>query len=93
MATENSSGCINLHVILFILVGVDCGSLNPLANGRVNHNAGTTFRQNATYSCNTGYNLVEDSTRTCQATGNWSGNAPTCQSMLLKSDNTPFICA
>ena len=39
----------------------------------------TTLGQNATYSCNTGYNLVGDSIRTCQRTGNWSGSAPTCQ--------------
>ena len=29
------------------------------------------------------YNLVGGSTRTCQATGVWSGSAPTCQRMLL----------
>ena len=34
------------------------------ANGQVNHTAGTTMGQTATYSCNTGYNLVGDSTRT-----------------------------
>ena len=27
-----------------------------------------------------------DSTRTCQATGVWSGSAPTCQGVLLKSN-------
>ena len=62
---------------------VDCGSLPDPANGNVNHTAGTTVGRNATYSCNTGYNLVGDSTRTCQATGNWSGNAPTCQGMYV----------
>ena len=83
MLSWPSSRCINLHII-FLLLTVDCGNLTDPANGRVNHTAGTTFGQTATYSCNTGYNLVGDSTRTCQATGNWSGSAPTCQSMLLK---------
>ena len=63
---------------------MDCNALTDPANGQVS-TTGTTFGQTATYSCNTGYNLVGDSTRTCQATGNWSGSAPTCQSMLLFS--------
>ena len=40
-------------------------------------------RQPPVYSCDPGYTLVGDSTRICQATGNWSGRAPTCQCMLL----------
>ena len=58
---------------------MDCGSLTDPANGRVDHTAGISLGHTATYSCNTGYNLVGDSTRTCQATGNWSGSEPTCQ--------------
>ena len=80
-------------MMCFFLAAVDCGSLTDPANGQVNHVAGTTFRQTATYSCNTGYNLVGDSIRTCQAAGDWSGSAPTCQGMLLKSDLSTFICA
>ena len=78
----SSNRCRNLHGIIFILA-VDCDILMDPANGQVTLTAGTTFGQNATYSCNTGYNLVGDSTRTCQATGVWSGSEPTCQSMLL----------
>ena len=62
---------------------MDCGTLTNPANGQVNHTAGTTFGQAATYSCDPGYILVGDSTRTCQATGRWSANAPTCQGKLL----------
>ena len=62
---------------------MDCGALSNPANGQVSRTAGTTFGQTATYNCNTGYNLVGGSSRTCQATGEWSGNAPTCQRMLL----------
>ena len=73
-----------LHdVRIIILTAVDCDNLTDPANGQVDHTTGTTFGQTATYSCNTGYNLVGDSTRTCQATGEWSGSAPTCESMLL----------
>ena len=61
----------------------DCGGLTDPANGQVSHPDGTTFGQTATYSCSTGYNLVGDSTRMCEATGMWSGSAPICQGMLL----------
>ena len=70
-------------MILLILTDVNCGSLTDPANGHVTLTAGTTFGQTATYSCNTGYNLVGDSTHTCQATGNWSGSAPTCQGIAI----------
>ena len=58
---------------------MDCDTLTDPANGQVSHPR-TTLGQTATYSCNTGYNLVGDSTRMCQAMG-WSGSAPTCQGM------------
>ena len=57
---------------------VGCGTLNTTTNGQVSHPNGTTFRQTATYSCNTGYNLVGDSTHMCQADGMRSGSEPTC---------------
>ena len=66
---------------------MDCGTLTKPANGQVSHTGGTTFGQTATYSCNTGYELVGDNTRMCQATGVWSENAPICHGMfLLKLD-------
>ena len=68
-----------------ILTAVDCGTLTDPVNGSVNHTAGTIFEQTANYSCSTGYGLVGDSTRTCQATGVWSRSAPTCQGILLSN--------
>ena len=60
---------------------MNCSTPTDQANGQVSHTAGTTFGQTAIYSCDTGYNLVGESTRTCQATGAWSGNEPICQGM------------
>ena len=60
-------------------------------NGSVDHTAGTTVEQTATYSCNTGYNLVGDGTHTCQAAGNWSGRAPTCQGVCVYELINPFL--
>ena len=68
------------------MTAVDCGTLTDPDNGSVNQTAGVTVGQTATYSCNTGYNLVGDSIHTCQATGNWSGSEPTCRGMLLHSE-------
>ena len=71
-----------LHNGFLLSTVVNCDALTDPANGQVSHPGGTTFGQTATYSCNTGYTLVGDSTRTCQATGQWSGDAPICQCML-----------
>ena len=71
---------------IFLILTVDCGTLTNPDNGHVNHTAGTTVGQTANYSCNTGYALVGDSTRTCQATGEWSESEPTCQGIVLKRD-------
>jgi len=63
---------------------VPCGAPNDIANGQRVY-GGTPGRQTATYSCNTGYNLVGNRTRTCQPGGVWSGSEPTCEGVLLLS--------
>ena len=45
----------------------------------------------ATYTCNDGYVLVGDSTRTCQATGTWSGEDPQCVEGSVT--DTLMLCA
>ena len=71
------------YLLANLLTAEDCGILTNPSNGQVSHTAGTTYQQTATYSCDTGYNLVGDSTRICQAGGVWSGSEPNCQGMLL----------
>ena len=73
----------DIYYILFYSTVVDCGTLNTTMNGQVSHPNGTKFEQTATYNCNTGYNLVGDSTRVCEAGGMWSGSEPTCQGVLI----------
>ena len=75
----------HVHVFAYIpcLTAVNCGTLTNSTNGQVSYTAGTTFGQTATYSCNTGYTLVGDSTRTCQSTGVWSGSTPICQGVFV----------
>ena len=64
---------------------VRCGGLSNPSNGQVsitNNTPGGT----ATYTCNSGYNLVGREIRICQNDGEWSGEAPICerQSRSLK---------
>ena len=69
-----------MHAHIYLLfIAVDCGTLTNPVNGQVTHTAGTLFGQTATYICDSGYNLVGESVRTCQVTGVWSGSVPTCQ--------------
>ena len=38
----------------------------------------TIFNSTATYSCNSGYELDGNQSRTCLASGNWSSSEPSC---------------
>ena len=62
---------------------VDCGSLEDPDNGQVDF-SNTTFESTANYTCDLGYNLNGNSTRTCEANVIWSGDPPSCERKLLK---------
>ena len=66
---------------------VRCLSLPPLLNGMIAYNSPASFRENtvATYSCNYGYLLIGESTRTCQSDITWSNTAPYCIGKLTDS--------
>lgn len=59
---------------------VDCGGLDTPENGSLAVDA-TTFGATATYECDTGFTIVGDAERTCQADGTWSGTEPFCSSV------------
>ena len=65
-----------------IFVVIDCGVLPNPTNGQVVLPS-TVLGSTATYSCNTGFDLVGASTRICQADSTWSGAEPSCQSESL----------
>ena len=44
---------------------------------------GVTEASTATYSCNIGFTLNGDQTRTCGSDGSWSGSEPSCQGKSL----------
>ena len=59
------------------MLAVDCPNLEPPENGEVVL-SGRRVGDNATYSCNIGFELTDSAIRTCLETGNWSGSVPTC---------------
>ena len=81
---DSTLNYIALYFVISFLytVAVDCSDLTDPTDGAVNTSSGTTFNMNATYSCNTGYNLNGTNARTCQADRMWSGNEPACDSTL-----------
>ncbi|XP_003387839.1 PREDICTED: sushi, von Willebrand factor type A, EGF and pentraxin domain-containing protein 1-like isoform X2 [Amphimedon queenslandica] len=71
-----------------ICIVIDCGKLQSPANGRVEFSS-TSFRSVANYFCDEPFELVGDHTRLCQADGQWSGEAPTCQSVTCSKLTAP----
>ena len=60
-------------------IAVGCCSLGHPVNGQVEL-SNTTVRSTANYTCNQGYILSNgNSTRTCEANGEWSGSSPSCE--------------
>ena len=57
---------------------IRCGGLSNPSNGQVSI-SDNTVGGSATYTCNSGYNLVGSETRFCQNDGSWSGDAPVCE--------------
>lgn len=75
--SSNSVTCKYFHIS-------DCGPLLNPDNGVVNTAGGTKYLDEVTYSCNSGYDLVGQANRVCQASssseavGIWSGTEPSC---------------
>lgn len=63
----------------YLLTITDCGQPPAIANGEIDSPAGTLYGHTVIYTCNTGYTLSGDNTRTCQSSGNWRPAQPTCQ--------------
>ena len=55
-----------------------CGGLSNPDNGMLQV-LGSTAGGMAIYTCDTGHSLVGESERECLCTGQWSGNAATCE--------------
>ena len=61
---------------------VDCGGLEPPDNGTIELREGTLFGSIAVYDCDDGFEVVGSIVRVCLETGEWSDEAPVCESEL-----------
>ena len=66
-----------MTVLLFFFVGMMCEALDPPTYGSVTNN--TAVNSQAIYTCSSGFALVGQSSRICQANGTWSGEEPLCE--------------
>ena len=76
---QQKHSCSNNYNLLYIYSSAfDCGSTDIVqpANGSVVLDQ-TTLGSVANFSCDAGFALIGDATRTCQLTG-WSGSNPSC---------------
>ncbi len=65
-------------------IEIFCPTLTDPVDGSVSFSS-VSVDSTATYSCNTGFELVGVAPRTCFAgTGEWSGMEPTCQSTRIR---------
>ncbi|XP_050004090.1 complement receptor type 2 [Alexandromys fortis] len=65
-----------------------CTTPGDLLHGSVNISMGIKFGSTITYSCNTGYRLIGDSSATCIVSDNsliWDTDRPTCESIPCES--------
>ena len=62
---------------------VSCSPLNNPSNGIMNCSLGddniTSYEDTCSFTCNTGYELTGNDTRTCQSNGSWSGSDSACR--------------
>lgn len=77
----NIHSCDLTIIFLSLCTVADCGPLEDPSDGRVMFNS-TKFNHSATYTCNDGFELEGNRTRTCQANGEWSGSNSTCEGIL-----------
>ena len=84
-----------VHVCIYVSISTattpvdNCPDLTAPTNGVVSFSA-TTPGSSATYTCNTGYQLVGTSSRTCQSDGTWSDSDPTCTRMYTNKINNCY---
>ena len=78
LAAELTSNTSLLSYIDFS-ADVCCSNLDDPLSGQVEL-SNTTVGSTANYTCNQGYTISNgNSTRTCEANGQWSGSPPSCE--------------
>ena len=90
---------IHLNIIynlIITFISALCQPLNPPSNGAVTWD-GLTKGSTANYTCDSGYYVTGDNTRTCQ-NGRWTGQPPVCTGMIFVNNivcmhvNADYYC-
>ena len=85
--------CLLFMIHINSIAAITCSALNPITNGTITYDLDTSdpfdFGTTATITCNIGFNLGGDSTRTCSGdglstNGMWSGSAPICSGIHIE---------
>ena len=78
------------HIIsacIHVPIDIQCDNLTIPSNGGMSCSSGIMGMgyegETCTFTCNTGYELIGSSTRTCQSDGNWSGSQTRCIGMYI----------
>ena len=87
------SSCVE-DVLLYLLNSTEilCEELQNPTNGQV-FMTGQSIGSTATYTCDSGYELIGDDRRTCED-GEWTGQEPTCVGIIhihIDTVCTPLI--
>ncbi|XP_078575826.1 MAM and LDL-receptor class A domain-containing protein 1-like [Branchiostoma floridae x Branchiostoma japonicum] len=72
---KDGSGCTSTGVQY-------CPTLTAPENGAAS--GGNSYQDVVQFTCNHGYQLIGDSSRTCQADGTWTGTHPTCTTIAIR---------
>ena len=71
-------------LFIFVLLVVTCSALRSLGNGRINYthstleNGAFPVGTIASFTCNEGYFLIGSEAASCQTSGTWNANTPSC---------------
>ena len=82
---------VNLQYQFIAHTAVVCPLLENPSNGNVSMTGGV-YQDTVTYTCNNGFQLSGDPTRTCGSDGQWSGSAPTCDRKYNLQYNLVIHC-
>ena len=67
----------------FCFIIVSCPPLTASSNGMISCSLGDdgvpTYEDTCNFTCNTGYELTGNDTRTCQSNGSWNGTDFMCR--------------
>ena len=73
----------SIFTFICIVIDIQCGRLTTPSNGGMSCSSGRVGvgyeGDTCSFTCNTGYELTDSDTRTCQSDGSWSDTETMCR--------------